>query len=214
VSTELLKCLLIFSALAAPDAEEVRRAADSVFEEAEYQVEIPDGESHPEKIDAPSWLGDLFSFTANNALGVLLTVVAVGLIILAVSVAAGGARRRLRKGKGEEDESDESGPDGPGDLPDPEALAEEGRFAEALRALLLAALAEIPTRLGRALPVALTSREILRGTNMPGPARDQLMPLVMIVERSLFGGGEVGRADYDEGVDHLRRYREGWEAAT
>ncbi len=81
-------------------------------------------------------------------------------------------------------------------LADPDRLAASGRFAEAIHALLLRALVLISRRLDSHWPRSLTSREILRHGQLPGPARSHLGQLIQRVEVHHFGGLEPVATDY------------------
>jgi hypothetical protein len=92
-------------------------------------------------------------------------------------------------------DADRAPPDaGPGS--GAEALAAQGRFAEAIRALLAAAIERILARSGSPVPPALTGRELLADAAVPSGSRDALAGLVRAVEITLFGGRPAGEADY------------------
>jgi hypothetical protein len=92
---------------------------------------------------------------------------------------------------------------------DPDGLARQGRFAEAIHALLLRAIDELDA--GRARP-ALTSRELLRRSRLGRDARDALGALVTAVEWGHFGAKPVGLADYEASLAAYRRLRTAWRA--
>jgi hypothetical protein len=75
-----------------------------------------------------------------------------------------------------------------------DALARQGRFAEAVHHLLLDAVHRLS--LGGALPEHLTSREVAAKTRLPAPARSALDDLVGGVEASLFGGRPLDEASW------------------
>lgn len=83
-------------------------------------------------------------------------------------------------------------------LGDAEALAGQGRFGEAIHALLLRTIEELARSLPAGLPHALTSREIVDGGRVPMPerARDALSELVAAVEVCYFGASVPGEAEY------------------
>jgi hypothetical protein len=90
-------------------------------------------------------------------------------------------------------------------------LAREGRFAEAIHALLLRALSD----LGRyATTPALTSREVARGAKLAQEARAALGALVAAGEWVHFGGKPAGAAEYEASVASYRRFREAWRAGA
>jgi Domain of unknown function (DUF4129) len=75
-------------------------------------------------------------------------------------------------------------------------LAQQGRFAEAMHALLLHSFAEIRRRRGAAFAPSLTSREILRRVGLSDAAQAALGDIVGRVERSYFGEHPAGPMDY------------------
>jgi hypothetical protein len=84
------------------------------------------------------------------------------------------------------------------------ALAAEGRYGEAIHALLLETL-EALSRAARLAP-SLTSREILARVRLPVRARDALAGLVVAVEVSRFGGAEPGEPDYLACLDRFEAF--------
>jgi hypothetical protein len=83
-------------------------------------------------------------------------------------------------------------------LDDAERLAADGRWAEALHALLLQAIRLLVARLPAPPPPSSTSRELLRLVPLSGEARQAFAGLVRAVELSLFGGSPVGPEEYEE----------------
>jgi hypothetical protein len=75
-------------------------------------------------------------------------------------------------------------------------LARQGRFVDAMHALLLQGLADIRRRLGIEFADSLTSREILRGARLPPQGRTSLREIVAAVEWTYFGGRSAALADY------------------
>jgi hypothetical protein len=80
---------------------------------------------------------------------------------------------------------------------DASRLAAEGRYAEAVHALLLAAIRHFAERARTPVQASRTSRELVRVLPLPPDAREAFAELVRTVELSLFGGGEVGEEDYE-----------------
>jgi hypothetical protein len=102
--------------------------------------------------------------------------------------------------RGDREENAEAGPSG---IAAPEAvaaaadeLAQQGRFAEAMHALLLHSFAEIRQRQGASFAPSLTSREILRRVGLSNAAQAALGDIVGRVERSYFGEHPAGATDY------------------
>jgi hypothetical protein len=81
-------------------------------------------------------------------------------------------------------------------LGDAEALAGQGRFAEAIHALLLRTIEELGRSLPTGLPRSFTSREIIGRVPMPERARSALSELVVAVELCYFGSTVPGAAEY------------------
>lgn len=88
----------------------------------------------------------------------------------------------------------------PEPVPDHVRLAQQGRFAEAIHALLLAALQLLVEHLGRGLPRHTTGREAVQLARAVPQGDQALLALVRSVEHSRFGGSAVDAADYDAAV--------------
>jgi hypothetical protein len=83
---------------------------------------------------------------------------------------------------------------------DASRLAAEGRYAEAVHALLLAAIRHFAERSRTAVQPSRTSRELVRLLPLGPEAREAFAELVRTVELSLFGGGAVGAEDYERNL--------------
>lgn len=79
-----------------------------------------------------------------------------------------------------------------------DALAAEGRYAEAAHLLLLRSVEDIEIKKPRALKVSLTTREIAGLAGLPEAARPAFIRIGEVVERSLFGGRPVDATDFAE----------------
>ncbi|PID80992.1 hypothetical protein CSB20_04600 [bacterium DOLZORAL124_64_63] len=90
-------------------------------------------------------------------------------------------------------------------LPDPDALAAQGRYAEAIHALLLRSLALVSHRLDLTWPRSLTSREILRHQELTDEARAGLRQLIRRVEIHHFGGMVPVEADFQHSREIFTR---------
>jgi hypothetical protein len=75
-------------------------------------------------------------------------------------------------------------------------LAAQGRFVEAMHVLLLQALAGIRRRLDQEFADSMTSREILRSTQVSDELRRPLRDVINRVEWTYFGGHSAVRDDY------------------
>ena len=83
-------------------------------------------------------------------------------------------------------------------LQEADALAREGRFAEAIHHLLFRSIDDIASRRPALVRPALTSRELAASEGLPGRARDLFAGIARMVERSLFGGWPVAEGDWLE----------------
>jgi len=83
-------------------------------------------------------------------------------------------------------------------LEEADALAGEGRFAEAIHHLLFRSVEDIARRRPALVRPALTSRELAAAQAIPGRARALFASIAQTVERSLFGGRSVAKSDWLE----------------
>jgi len=90
-------------------------------------------------------------------------------------------------------------------LPDPDALARNGEYADAIHALLLHALERLIRSRKLVLPRSLTSREAATVLSNIEPLRR----LVGAVERCRFGHDRPGPTEYDEAARDLEALRGG-----
>lgn len=76
-------------------------------------------------------------------------------------------------------------------LEEADALAREGKFAEAVHLLLFRSIEDIQERLEGGVAPSLTAREIAGLGSLPDRAKRALRPVIQIVEQSFFGGRDV-----------------------
>lgn len=81
-------------------------------------------------------------------------------------------------------------------LSDADALAAQGRFAEAVHLLLLRSINEVDDRLPNTVRPALTARDIAGLSRLPAAARPAFTRIARVVEASLFGGQAVDRETF------------------
>jgi hypothetical protein len=81
-------------------------------------------------------------------------------------------------------------------LEEADALAREGRFAEAIHHLLFRSIEDLASRRPTLVRPALTSRELAAAPGIPERARDLFATIARSVERSLFGGRRVGEGEW------------------
>jgi hypothetical protein len=149
------------------------------------------------------WIGSFFPDAA-YARVLLWTVIAVGAAALLWALhnrlRYGEWRLRLpRLASVEELPEEEWAPEEAGArswLEEADALAREGRFAEAIHHLLFRSIEDIANRRPALVRPALTSRELAGSEGIPGRARDLFAGIARLVERSLFGGRTVSERDW------------------
>ena len=83
-------------------------------------------------------------------------------------------------------------------LGEADALAGEGRYAEAVHLLLLRGVEDIARRRPSLARPALTSRDLAAADALPPTPRELFAGIARLVERSLFGGGALGAAEWGE----------------
>ncbi len=83
-------------------------------------------------------------------------------------------------------------------------LASQGRYAEAIHVLLLAAIRHFAERSRVPVQPSRTSRELVRLLPLGPEPREAFTELVRTVELSLFGGAAVGRDDYERSLSRFR----------
>lgn len=81
-------------------------------------------------------------------------------------------------------------------LEEADALAAQGRFAEAIHHLLIRSVEDIAARRPRLVRPALTSRELAAADGIPSAARGLFARIAELVELSLFGGRPVAEGDW------------------
>jgi len=204
-------------------AAEVRARARAALEDPRFQRALPsqDESADPKRrrradeTGAPGSGEDPLdiSLPVLGAGAVLGKVVFVVLLVVAGVLVVGWITRELlarRRGADPRTGPEaEVSPASPGERPlvfdDAARLAGQGRYAEAVHALLLAAIRHFAERSRTAIQPSRTSRELVRLLPLGPEAREAFAELVRTVELSLFGGAEVGAEDYER---NLARFQE------
>ena len=83
-------------------------------------------------------------------------------------------------------------------LEEADALAAQGRYAEAIHHLLIRSVEDIARRKPALVKPSVTSRELAAATAIPGEARALFSGIARLVERSLFAGRPVGLAEWTQ----------------
>jgi hypothetical protein len=197
--------------------------ARSILADPRYQTELPQHEPPREVSEArrstrgwqppslPPAAAPVIgagAFLARTVFMILLVVVAVlalGWLARALWQWTGGRRR---SGVVAADAAVEAGaPAGQErepELEDASRLAAEGRYGEAIHALLLAAIHHFAARARMQVPQSRTSRELARLLPLGAEARVAFNELVRAVELYLFGGVDAGREDYESSLARFR----------
>jgi len=181
---------------------ELRARAEAVLAAGDYQTALPRDPTPPKAFQLP--LGPL-----ELLLRILLWTALAVFAILAVSWLV----RRLTGGA-RDVELAEPGAPAPAliRIESAEALAAEGRWAEAIHALLLETL-EALSRAARLTP-SLTSREIVERVPLPARARDALEGLVLAVEVSRFGGAPAAEPEYRACLSSFHAFLDTYRSAA
>jgi hypothetical protein len=137
---------------------------------------------------------------------IVLAVAVVALVLARVvqTMAQRMARGRQSAGSEVEVAGEEAGPERELDVGDATRLAAEGRYGEAIHALLLAAIQHFAARARVQVQPSRTSRELARLLPLSGESRAKFYELVMAVERTLFGGAPAGPEDFQRSLERFR----------
>lgn len=132
---------------------------------------------------------------------VVIVVLALGWLVQSLPVWKG--RREVAAGEGVTSAASVSEEPEP-QFEDAARLAAEGRYAEAVHALLLASIRHFAERSRVAIQPSRTSRELVRLLPLGPDTREVFADLVRMVELSLFGGAPVSAEDYERSLARFR----------
>jgi hypothetical protein len=174
--------------------EELRRRAAEILERGGYQRELPAAPEPIRPLSLPAGLETLLRYLAWAALVVLAALAVVWLA------------RRLTGGNRDVAVTVRPRAVAPADIPvaAAQALAGEGRYGEAIHALLLETLQALAH--AARLPRHYTSREIVARVPLGPVAREALGGLVGAVEVSWFGGVEPGVEEYQGCLERFHAF--------
>lgn len=204
---------------ARPSDEALQQAHARLLRDDSFQFDRT-GYQPPKMPQWPKWMGDMLEAIAPF----LKWALWIGLALLAASILYLIVREilRLRAPRAKPDKPKtavevEWRPDAQTArdlLAGADALAAEGRYAEAAHLLLLRSVEDIGKRQPRALRISLTTREIASLTSLPDAARPAFMKIGAVVERSLFGGGAVLAEDFADCRNAYEAFAlpDGWRA--
>lgn len=206
------------------DTRALLDAHKRLLRDSELQLTRPEQEiTEIEPVDPPGWVEALGRFLGSLApLFLIVFWAAVVLVVVGLLYFLFGEAIRMRLGIGKkkvekpaDDVLIDIRPDAARArslLEEADALAREGRFAEAVHLLLFRSIEDVQERLEGGVPTSLTSREIAGLGSLPERARRALRPIIQVVEHSFFGGRDV---DADGWQSARRSYEdfafgEGW----
>jgi hypothetical protein len=197
-------------------SDEIHGKAQAALAGSRYQLTLPRHEETNEPEDrrrAKSPLdreggGSDVAIPAIGAGAFLTQVIFVVLLVAAGLLLVGWIgrevlERRRRSAAAPSSEEDAAAASAPAlnlSFEDASRLAAEGRYAEAVHALLLAAIRYFAERTRTAVQPSRTSRELVRVLPLGPETREAFSELVRTVELSLFGGAEVGPEDYERSL--------------
>jgi hypothetical protein len=198
-------------ALASLTPGEIRESVDQVFEDYDYQETLPFEEAGGEPVAnrLNRRRGGIDISTPVAVVSKVLIWVAIGVgIALLLAFLVQQLQSIPPDPRTEEAMIAELAAQAPAPrvtLADADGLASQGRFGEAIHALLLHALVALRQRYALDYQPAQTSREILRRLP-PSDRRASLADLVLAVELTHFGGRESGRSDYEHCKSSFERF--------
>lgn len=198
---------------ASPSEEALAEAHARLVADRSLQFE-PSRYTPPEPVDPPAWLQALGAFVQLIApllkvlfwVGVVALVAAILWVVVREVMKWRAPKARAEKPKAEiVEEWRPTVADARDLLDSADALAAEGRYAEAAHLILLRSVEDIHRRQPRAVAVSHTTREIGALSALPESARPAFVEIGRVVEQSLFGGRDVDR-------DTFQRCRRSYEA--
>ncbi|MFN3911175.1 hypothetical protein [Hyphomonas sp.] len=206
------------------DLAALDRAHAAYLADRDLQLERPEQEFEPPVLKPPPrWLqafgdflqalGPVFQFIFWAALALVVAGILYFLFGEAIRLRFGG--RAKPKDRPQDDILPDLRPDAAAArslLEEADALARQGRFAEAVHLLLFRSIEDIQDRLEGGVPVSLTAREISSLGRLPDRAKRALGPIIQVVERSFFGGRPVDAEGWREARSSYETFAfgEGW----
>jgi hypothetical protein len=180
-----------------------------------FQTDLP--RYDPPEIEpreSPLWLQNLLEWLSGTgsfwqALFWITAIAFAALILFVIGRTVYRAYLERRGGQTEASEEEDWRPDvdtARGLLGDADALAKQGRFAEAVHILLFRSLDQIEQHIPDFLQPALTSRDIAGSPTLPGPARSAFSTIARIVERGLFAARPVDETGWQEARTAYERF--------
>jgi hypothetical protein len=188
----------------------VRAELERLRADGSYQLDLPAIQPPPPPPswlralgDALAWLGGDGKWLSYTLAGLLAAIILLFILYLTVPTVREAVDRLLRRRRWEDGTDGEAAwqPDHGAAhdlLAQADALAAEGRFAEAAHLLLGRSLEDIASRRPGLLRPAYTARAIRALEEIPDAARDCLSGIVTVVERGIWARRPVGSDDWQE----------------
>lgn len=196
----------VFAQSSGFDPAQVRDSRDSVLADSRYQTEMPEAETPTERepFTIPPWLAEAILWTV---VAVILLAVAFFLFQLAYDLLRDRSPFKRNRDRAAAIPERVETPVAAAREVDPHSLAEadrlaaEGRFSEAIHLLLLVAMQRLHRELGPRVAPAMTGREVLHLSSLPGATVAPLTRMVQLSEINHFGGRAAGEPDYRSARD-------------
>ncbi len=191
--------------------QEVAASRDRVLDDDRYQTEKPEPEVAPEveQWTIPPWLVKTILWTLGAVVAAIILFFLFNLLRELLDGRLG--IKRSSKATPLETAKVQAVPPMRREaehrtLAEADALAAEGRFSEAIHHLLLVAMERLRRELGPRIAPAMTSREVLRLSGIPGEAAAPLTRMVALSEINHFGGRSAREPDYRNCRDDFLRF--------
>lgn len=191
-----------------PASSAVQTAIDRIQADASYQLDLP-APVVDQPTELPQWLSALFGWMAgdgawliNGLFIVLMAAAALFILYLTVPAVREFIDRLLARWRTQTDDDANEQTWRPDEgaarnlLADADAMAADGRFAEAVHLLLGHSVIDIDRRRPDLLRPALTARAIALLDDLPGAARTAFAQIAAIVERSLWARQAIESSDW------------------
>jgi hypothetical protein len=197
----------------------IEARARAVLADPRYQRALP---AHPDSSDLDSPPAGSRSLRGGALPSISLPVLGAGaalsrlvfvvLLVVVVALIAAWIVRTVmerRRGSAGPEIGPVAAPAAAGPEPEPafedaSRLAAQGQYAEAVHALLLAAIRHFAERSRTAVQPSRTSRELVRLLPLGPETREAFTELVRTVELSFFGGAAVGPEEWERNLARFR----------
>lgn len=196
------------------NAQTFDQAYRELIESDRFQTEMAEFEP-PVPREPPDWLADLLRWleTLGPVWQGLFWIVVGGLAAIILFSIGRALYRRFSdppaRDEAVEEDTEDWRPEAKaahGLLGEADALAKQGRYAEAAHLLLFRSIADIEERLPDFMRPALTSRDIADASALPAPARTAFSSIACIVERGIFAVRPVDEGGWTEARSAYERF--------